>query len=36
MKRDPGGPPSWFVLAVLIGATIVGAVVAVAIASTMQ
>jgi hypothetical protein len=36
MKRDQGRPPSWFVLAVLIGAITIGAALAVVIASTMQ
>jgi len=34
MKRDRSRPPRWFVPAVLIGSTIVGAVAAVVIASS--
>jgi hypothetical protein len=35
MKRDQGKPPTWFVLAVLIGAILIGAVAAVMIGSAM-
>jgi len=36
MKRKRNKPPSWFVLVVLIGAVVAGAILAALIATTME